>query len=95
MARSQLVEIDLQNVASSDKLHSLLLESLAFPSWYGCNWDAFWDAITGLVEMPVKLKLMGWQSFSQRLSRDAKLMHECLMDMQTEFPHLASEVIYA
>lgn len=65
MSRVQLVEIDLRAITSAEELHSLLMESLNFPGWYGANWDAFWDAITGLVEM------------------------------QGEYPQLASEVVYA
>ncbi|WP_263770030.1 barstar family protein [Propionivibrio soli] len=94
MARAQLIEIDLRNISSSEELHSLLMEALGFPSWYGCNWDAFWDAVTGLVEMPLKLKLIGWQDFSLRLPRDARIMKECFTDMEFQFPRFASEVLY-
>ncbi len=95
MTRVQLVEIDLQAVTDTKELHSLLMVSLAFPSWYGCNWDAFWDAITGLVEMPQTLKLMNWQNFCQRLPSDAALVQELLTEMQVKYPQLASEVVYA
>ena len=63
MTRLPRVEVDLSNVTSSDELHSLLSQALEFPGWYGCNWDAFWGAITGLVPMPLQLKLLGWESF--------------------------------
>lgn len=95
MSRAQLVEIDLKAVTSAEELHSLLMVSLGFPSWYGRNWDAFWDAITGLVEMPQTLKLLGWRKFSQRLPRDAALLQECLTEMQDEHPRFAPEVVYA
>ena len=67
MSRVQLVEIDLRAITSAEELHSLLMESLNFPGWYGANWDAFWDAITGLVEMPYTVRFLGWAQFSQRL----------------------------
>ncbi|MDP3977289.1 MAG: barstar family protein [Pseudomonas sp.] len=95
MSRAELVEIDLQAVTSAEELHSLLMVSLGFPGWYGCNWDAFWDAITGLVEMPKTLKFLGWQKLSQRLPRDAALLQECLTEMQAEYPQFAPEVVYA
>ncbi|WP_298188870.1 barstar family protein [uncultured Pseudomonas sp.] len=95
MTRVQLVEIDLQAVTDTEELHSLLMVSLAFPSWYGCNWDAFWDAITGLVEMPKTLKFIHWQNLSQRLPSDAALLQDLLTEMQAKYPQLASEVVYA
>ncbi|KPA87850.1 Barstar, RNAse (barnase) inhibitor [Pseudomonas asplenii] len=92
MKRLSLVEVDLSDVTSSDALHSLLSHALGFPGWYGCNWDAFWDAITALVPMPLQLKLLGWESFSRRLPNDARLLKECLDDMQAQYPEDASDV---
>jgi RNAse (barnase) inhibitor barstar len=94
MSRLQTVNIDLSEVTSAAELHALLRESLGFPDWYGCNWDAFWDAITGLVEMPVNLQISGWQRFSSRLPRDARLMQKCLADMTTEYPEAAPAVVF-
>ena len=94
MARSPLVNIDLSHVATSDQLHCMLGAALGFPDWYGQNWDAFWDAITGLVEMPKILQLTGWSGFAQRLPRDARLMQQCLAQMTAEYPKLAPEIHY-
>jgi ribonuclease inhibitor len=91
MSRVQLVEIDLRAITSAEELHSLLMESLNLPGWYGANWDA----ITGLVEMPYTVRFLGWPQFSQRLPREAVLLKECLTEMQGEYPQLASKVIYA
>ena len=92
MARLQVVKIDLSEVTSSDELHSILKDELGFPGWYDCNWDAFWDAITGLVEMPEHLQISGWNMLSRRLPKDARLMQECLTEMKVEYPELASDV---
>jgi len=86
------MNIDLTKVSSAEELHSILRDTLGFPAWYGCNWDAFWDAITGLVQMPAYLRFSGWESFSIRLPRDAKLLQECLADLKIEFPELAPDV---
>ncbi|KQW40913.1 MULTISPECIES: barstar family protein [Pseudomonas] len=92
MTRQQFVQIDLNGVMSSNELHSTLREALGFPDWYGCNWDAFWDAITGLVEMPVQLKISGWDALCKRLPKDAELMRKCLEDLSLEYPSLAPNV---
>jgi len=50
--RKETVEINLNSVQNSEELHDLLKKKLDFPDFYGMNWNAFWDAITGLVELP-------------------------------------------
>lgn len=93
--RRLLVEIDLAGVKTPEELQSLLARSLDFPDWYGCNWNAFWDAITGLVDMPRQLRLVGWAEFVARLPEDARLLRECLEDAEADLPTLAAQVEYA
>jgi len=92
--RKELVEIDVAEVVEPRELQLLLMRSLDFPGWYGCNWNAFWDAITGLVEMPRRLRIRGWQLLVERLPDDARLMRECLEEMAGTYPEDASEVEY-
>ncbi|MFW9081958.1 barstar family protein [Pseudomonas sp. P2757] len=94
MMRKPLVQIDVSKVKNSEQLHTLLKDALEFPEWYGGNWDAFWDAITGLVEMPVQLKISGWETLSERLPRDAQLMQRCFADMETEYPALVPDLVF-
>ena len=93
--RLEVIEIDLSAVTTADELQLLLMASLDFPGWYGCNWNAFWDAITGLVAMPWRLRLIGWAGFAERLPEDARLMRECLDDMAAQYPQHAAQVEYA
>ncbi|MFJ2285730.1 barstar family protein [Pseudomonas iridis] len=94
MSRLELVSIDLSEVQSSQALHGMLKEALGFPDWYGCNWDAFWDAITGLVEMPMHLNICGWDTFSNRLPREAALLKKCLANMASEYRESAPAVAF-
>ena len=86
--------IDLSDINSSRQLHASLAAALAFPSMYGMNWDAFWDAITGLVDMPQQLELRGWPAFAARLPRDAALLRRCLERARQEMPNEAAHVHY-
>lgn len=95
MSRRKYVEIDLSCVTTHIELHSLLMNALDFPEWYGKNWDAFWDAITALVDMPIHLRFLGWKSFAENFPRDAELMRECFLDMAEKYPGLASDVEYS
>jgi RNAse (barnase) inhibitor barstar len=52
--------IDVGAVRSERELHALLKRELGFPDFYGMNWDALWDSITGLVEVPGELRFTHW-----------------------------------
>lgn len=93
--RKALVQVDISEIASIDHLHEVLSEALEFPGWYGRNWDAFWDAIIGLVDMPERLRLIGWEIFAERFPHDARVMKKCLDDMSDELPTLAARVQYS
>ena len=92
MNRQDLITIDLSDIHSSRQLHAALAAALGFPAIYGMNWDAFWDAITGLVEMPQQLELRGWQGLEERLPRDAAILRRILARMAQEMPAQAAQV---
>ncbi|MGE5405814.1 MAG: barstar family protein [Candidatus Saccharibacteria bacterium] len=92
--RKALVSIDVSNIKSADQLHKILKESLNFPDFYGMNWDAFWDAITGLIEMPEKLKLSGWYNIEKHIPKDAEIMVNLLTELNKKYPSLSCEVTY-
>ncbi|MFJ7154156.1 CPCC family cysteine-rich protein [Streptomyces sp. NPDC101118] len=50
------VVVDLAAVGDARALHAALKRELGFPDFYGMNWDAFRDAVTGLVTMPAELR---------------------------------------
>jgi RNAse (barnase) inhibitor barstar len=92
-ARKEVVAVDLSACRSGREVHEKLARALDFPDFYGRNWDAFWDAITGLVQMPKRLRVIGWAQLERRLPRDAELMRSCLDRMAREF-HFAPDVEY-
>lgn len=92
MARIDVVEIELGDIESIAQLHERLMNQLQFPDWYGKNWNAFWDAIVGLVDMPHVLRLRNWADFERRFPRDARLMSDCLCDMEKQLPSVAAQV---
>lgn len=95
MSRPDFIEVDLSTVSSERELHATLARALAFPGWYGHNWDAFWDAITGLVDMPKTLRFVGWDRFAAQLTSAAQTLRKLLAKMAVQLPDLASAVIYS
>ena len=92
--RKEIVTIDLREVISSKDLQIVLMEKLEFPDFYGKNWNAFWDAITGLVEMPQKIIFLGWDTFSVKLPKDAEMLRNLFEDFNKDFPMWKCEVEY-
>jgi RNAse (barnase) inhibitor barstar len=66
------------------ELHRLFKSKLKFPAFYGMNWDAFWDSITGLVLMPDELEIIELELFSKAFPKDAQIFLECLNDYNTQ-----------
>jgi len=76
------LELDLAAVASRDTLFDLLERELAFPGWWGRNWDAFRDCITSdLSSMPAVLRIRGFSRLAARLPREAALLKSSLDDL--------------
>lgn len=94
MTRPQRITIDLGGVQDEEALHQCLAQALGFPDWYGRNWDAFWDSITGLVEMPEVLEFQGWPAFSVTMPQESKQLMELLDEMNEKYPAEAPKVIY-
>jgi RNAse (barnase) inhibitor barstar len=84
--RRSVIKLDVSNVGSVRELHELLAETLGFPGFYGKNWDAFWDSITGLVQMPRRLVIIGWPNVVSHWSKDAQIMLDCLRDLNEQYP---------
>ena len=95
MNRQTLVIIDLSEINTPRQLHAALAAALGFPSFYGMNWDAFHDAITGLVDMPQQLELRDWQGLAARLPADAAMLQRILARMLQDMPAQAAQVRYA
>lgn len=94
MSRQARVTIDLSAINSPRQLHAALAAALGFPAMYGMNWDAFWDAITGLVDMPQQLELRGWPAFAARLPHDAAILQRSLARLAQEMPDQAAQLRY-
>ncbi|MGV3755138.1 MAG: barstar family protein [Verrucomicrobiota bacterium] len=91
----QTVEIDLRSIPSVEELHVVFERAFGFPGFYGQNWDAFWDAITGLVELPPRVRLIGWRDFESRFPQDARIVRECFDGYRQLWKERASEIEYA
>ena len=68
--------------------------SLRFPNFYGHNWDAFWDVLTGFGCFPRRLILCGTVHLRATVPRAYEQLQTCFADCQREYPDFAPTVIW-
>ena len=80
--------VNLELIETPNELHSRLKEKLELPAFYAENWDAFWDCITGLIELPEKFIFYNINNYSKRHPEDSKklskIIHEYNSRIQEE-----------
>ncbi|WP_329115483.1 barstar family protein [Streptomyces sp. NBC_01465] len=89
-----MLTIDVSSVVSEDELHGLLQREFDFPSFYGGNWDAFWDAVTGLVEIPGHVRFLGWDSLLEHVPSGGRMLRRQLDNYRNRYrPDLLVEYV--
>lgn len=83
--RREFVNIDVSQVFAPLDLHMTLKRQLDLPDIYGMNWNAFWDAITGMVKLPKKINITGWSVLVQRFPEEAKTLRGILTDYSLSY----------
>lgn len=86
--------IDVSNIKTVTELHEILKTQLEFPDFYGMNWAAFWDTITGLVELPEELIFKGWAKLECEIPADCNKMRDLLTKFNEKFPNLVCNISY-
>ncbi|MGW5336062.1 barstar family protein [Streptomyces bauhiniae] len=80
-----MITIDVSKVTDERALHLLLKRELSFPDFYGTNWAAFWDAITGLVSIPDHVRFLGWDRLTAGVPRGAAMLRRALDNYQATY----------
>lgn len=69
---------------SIEQFHNILKQDLNFPEFYGANWDAFWDTITGIVELPKTVVFYNYNVFVTNWKDKAKILKELVNDYNSQ-----------
>lgn len=93
--RSAEALIDFASVSTEREVHELFARSLPFPDFYGHNWDAFWDVLTGFDCFPRRLVLSSTEHLRTVVPRAYEQLQSCFADCQREYPDIAPEVIWS
>lgn len=95
LLRQREAIIDCSTVSTIEDFHRLLSNRLGFPSFYGKNWNAFWDAVTGLVEMPKQVTFKNYKQFKSKFPTDCQILEKCLSDMNNTYTSINCNVVYS
>ena len=86
--------IDCYEINNKKELHEQFKTKLNFPEYYGMNWDAFWDCITEINNLPNKLIMKNWSKLKLKLPKDTKIFEEIISDFKNENPNINFNIEY-
>lgn len=89
-----IIKINVSNVENVRELHEILKNKLELPEFYGKNWSAFWDCITGMIELPENIEFIGWKLMDSRIPAECDKFKKIFDQFNEQFPELKCDVIY-
>ncbi len=81
---------DFKNVSTWEDIHHEMKASMQFPSYYGCNLDAFWDCLTDLITEDVTIRFLNFDVAEKTDSEEASGIYSALND----FKHCYNNAYY-
>ena len=77
-----LYTIDFTNVKYYTEMHEIIRDSLEYPDYYGCNWDALWDCLTDMLGEPIHIEIVGLEIIEQKFDDAADMLIDTLKDLK-------------
>ena len=82
--------VDFKNVKTWEDMHYEMKISMQFPSYYGCNLDAFWDCLTDLITEDVTIRFLNFDIAEKTDAEEANGIYSALND----FKHCYNNAYY-
>ena len=76
--------IDFAGVEYYLQFHDVIRDSLEFPAYYGRNWDALWDCLQEIVNLPTHIQIKNLEVLQKRGFAEVVKM---FIDILKEFKH--------
>lgn len=71
----------------AEEYYDLIQKKMELPNWFGKNADALWDMLTGYVETPCEIVLVGFDKKENEYNAHIiQLIHACFKDAAKQFP---------
>ena len=80
--------IDFANVKYYLQFQEVIRDSLEFPAYYGCNWDALWDCLSEIAGEPIHIQIKNLEVLQEGGFREEAQM---FIDILKEFKHYGND----
>ena len=78
----EVYTLDFTNVKYYRQIHEIIEKEMDFPSYYGGNWDAFWDCLTDMVGRPIHIEIIGMDVIRDKFDDTADMIIETLQELK-------------
>ena len=71
----------------AEEYYDLIQKEFNLPNWFGKNADALWDMLTGFIETPCEIDLIGFNKNENDYNKSIiDLINSCFEDAGKQFP---------
>ena len=71
----------------AEEFYDIIQKKMNLPDWFGKNPDALWDMLTGYIETPCEITLVGFNREENEYNKKVLgYIFDILQDAQDEFP---------
>lgn len=79
--------IDLSGIIDLENFHEYISKKLNFPTYYGQNFDAFWDCLTNMEENSI-IRVEGIADFRKNLPRAYDKLNKCIIHYRDKYDQI-------
>ncbi|MBE6757460.1 MAG: hypothetical protein E7552_02770 [Ruminococcaceae bacterium] len=80
----KIIELDLTGCKTPFDLHERIRVAFDFPTWYGKNWDAFWDCLNTDCNVAF-ISVVGSNAVADELKGTVKVVLEMLEENKQDW----------
>ncbi len=80
--------INITHCKSLNDIHEEIKTALNLPSYYGKNLSALWDCLTGHIDYPITISIIGLDQIQQPLLTDALEILKVFLCAEEEIPEI-------
>ena len=71
----------------AEEYYNIIQKKMDLPDWFGKNVDALWDMLTGYIETPCEIILVGFNKKENDYNeRIINLINSCFRDVGVQYP---------
>lgn len=74
--------IDFKDVKGIYDMFEIISTAMGFPDYFGNNWDAFWDCLTEIANLKMKIDVLNFDVLKQVSEKDSDIFTELITDFK-------------